>query len=71
MPTTVTMTPTTVRVKEAIKPDLWKEALATLSLEDQKQYEDCSSSMLSILKQVRNHCLVMQMGIIWKISIDR
>ena len=59
MPTTATMTPTPVRAKEAVKPDLWKEALATLSLEDQKQYEDCSSDMLSVLKQVCNHCLVM------------
>ena len=59
MPATTTMTPTPVRAKEAVKPDLWKEALATLSPEDQKQYEDCSSSMLSVLKQVCNHCLMM------------
>ena len=60
MPTTATITPTPVRAKEAVKPDLWKEALATLSPEDQKQYADCSSSMLSVLKQVCNHCLMMQ-----------
>ena len=71
MPTTATMTPTPVRAKEAVKPNLWKEAFATLSPEDQTQYENCSSSMISILKQVCSHCLVMQMCIVWKISIDR
>ena len=65
------MTPLPVRTKKAVKPDLWKEALGTLSPEDQKQYEDCSSGMLSVLKQVCNHCLVMQMCITWKISVDK
>ena len=54
MPTTAMMTPIPLRAKEAVKPDLWREALATLSPEDQKQYEDCSMSMLSVLKQVSN-----------------
>ena len=39
-------TPTSMRPKEAVKPDLWKQALATLNAEDQKQYEDCSSSIV-------------------------
>ena len=52
MSTTATMTPTPVPAKEAVKPDLWKEAFATLNPEDQKQYEDCSLSMLTVLKQV-------------------
>lgn len=42
-----------MRTKEAVKVDLWKQALATLNAEDQKQYEDCSSSMLDVLKQVQ------------------
>ena len=71
MPTTATMTPTPARAREAVKPDLWKEALATLSPEDQKQYEDCSSGMLGVLKQVCSHFLVMQMCIIRRVSIDR
>ena len=65
------MAPTPERAKEAVKSDLWKEAFATLSPEDQKQYESCSSSMIDVLKQVCNHCLVMQICIIPKISIDR
>ena len=65
------MTPIPERAKEAVKPDLWKEAFATLSPEDQKQYEDCSSGMLSVLKQVWNHYPGLQVCIVWKISIDR
>ena len=71
MLTTAMMTPTPVSTEKALKPDLWKEAFASLSTEDQKQYEDCSSSMLSVLKQVCNLRLVMQTSVIWKISIDR
>ena len=52
MPTSATMTPTPVPAKQAVKLDLWNEALATLSPEDQKQYENCSPSMLTVLKQV-------------------
>lgn len=57
-------TPTPMRTKEAVKPDLWKQALATLNAEDQKQYEDCSSSMLDMLKQVCNYRLIMRMCIV-------
>ena len=54
-----------MRTKEAVKPDLWKQALATLNAEDQKQYEDCSLSMLDVLKQVCNYRLIMRMCIIF------
>ena len=44
--------------EENTKPDLWREAFAILSAVNQKQYEDCSTNMLEVLKQVRNHLLV-------------
>ena len=43
-----------LRTKEAVKQDLWREALANLNAEDQKQYQDCSSNMLEVLRQVRD-----------------
>ena len=59
-----------VRTQDTAKPDLWKQALATLSAKDRKQYEDCSPSMLDVLKQVCNHCLIMKMcmSFVWRIS---
>ncbi|MCJ1273175.1 hypothetical protein MMC21_000964 [Puttea exsequens] len=42
-----------LRTKEAVKQDLWREALANLNAEDQKQYQDCSSNMLEVLRQVQ------------------
>ena len=60
------MTSTTAQATEAVKPDLWKQALATLSTEDQKQCEGCSSSMLDVLKQVCR-CAIFPSG---KVSID-
>lgn len=37
---------------DAAKLDLWEQALATLSAEDQKHFIHPSSSMLDVLKEV-------------------
>ena len=41
---------------DAAKQDLWKQAWDSLSAEDQRQYDDSTSGMLSILKNVCNGC---------------
>ena len=38
--------------QDGAKPDLWKQALATLTAEDQQQYQDNGHDMLGVLKKV-------------------
>ena len=46
------------RTVDANNRDLWKQALTSLSAEDQEQYKECSLSMLDVLGEVCNQEMV-------------
>ena len=46
------------RTEDENNRDLWKQALTSLSAEDQQQYKECSLSMLNVLGEVCNQEMV-------------